>query len=37
MAKLGRRMSVENEKYVNEIRKRYKNKNIEILTISLPH
>jgi len=31
----GRRMSVENEKYVNETRKRYKN--IEIHTISLPH
>jgi len=34
----GRRMSVENEEYVNEkIIERYKNKNIEILTISLPH
>ena len=31
----GRWMSVEDEKYVNEIRKRYKN--IKIITISLPH
>jgi hypothetical protein len=34
----GRRMSVENENYVNEkIIEPYKNKNIEILTISLQH
>jgi ribosome assembly protein YihI (activator of Der GTPase) len=31
----GRRMSVEDEKYVNEIRKRYKN--IKIIAISLSH